>query len=310
MSRPLIVVHANCADGFACRWLLFKHFGGTADYVDVQYGDPIPDVTGRPHVLIADFSWKKPQMLELCRQLAGGRLTVLDHHKSAEEELADFATAAGETGVKASVLFDRKRAGCQMVWRYLKDSGADNPVFATHEPPTMIQYVGNRDRWDWSLDRAAEVCAYVDSYPKNYHTWDVLHGILKQFHGDTQARTDVLTAGEAILRQQQIDIDRSVKAAVMMTVYGEGVWVVNTPQLISEVGNALCQGRAFSLTYYDDLKRGLRICSLRSSENGGADVSQLARSMGGGGHARAAGFELPVNTPISTLATRPPAMPF
>jgi oligoribonuclease NrnB/cAMP/cGMP phosphodiesterase (DHH superfamily) len=68
------------------------------------------------------------------------------------------------------------------------------------------------------------------------------------------------------------------------------VMMVNTPVLISEVGNQLVTRNPeidFAAMYFD--QPGLkRVWSLRAA--GKADVSLIATSFGGGGHPNAAGF--------------------
>jgi nanoRNase/pAp phosphatase (c-di-AMP/oligoRNAs hydrolase) len=57
----------------------------------------------------------------------------------------------------------------------------------------------------------------------------------------------------------------------------------------SEVGHELAIGRPFAATYYDTTDG--RVFSLRSSAEG-LDVSEIAKRLGGGGHAKASGFKV------------------
>ena len=71
--------------------------------------------------------------------------------------------------------------------------------------------------------------------------------------------------------------------------------VVNTAILVSEVGEELLKRfpeSPFVVSYFDR-SDGQRQWSLRSRE--GFDVSEIAKSFGNGGHARAAGFETPLS---------------
>ena len=75
-----------------------------------------------------------------------------------------------------------------------------------------------------------------------------------------------------------------------MDIGGYEVPVVNThPMFFSDVGHALSKDAPFAACYMD--KSGSRLFSLRSNENG-VDVSEIAKSYGGGGHQNAAGFEV------------------
>jgi nanoRNase/pAp phosphatase (c-di-AMP/oligoRNAs hydrolase) len=78
--------------------------------------------------------------------------------------------------------------------------------------------------------------------------------------------------------------------AELMTIAGYTVPVLNAPHFMaSDLAGELSEGHPFAATYYID-STGKYIYSLRSRE-GGIDVSDIAKSFGGGGHAAAAGFE-------------------
>jgi uncharacterized protein len=67
----------------------------------------------------------------------------------------------------------------------------------------------------------------------------------------------------------------------------------NLPYIYSsDAGNIMSEGQPFAACY-TDRNDGMRSFSLRASE-GGMDVSQIASAYGGGGHAKAAGFAMPL----------------
>ncbi|MGA8427082.1 MAG: phosphoesterase, partial [Candidatus Dormiibacterota bacterium] len=86
-SRPLVVYHGDCPDGFGAAFAAWKRFGEDADYVPVNHGDPPPNARGR-HVLMADFAYDRGTTEKLA--LASASLVVLDHHRSAASELGDL----------------------------------------------------------------------------------------------------------------------------------------------------------------------------------------------------------------------------
>lgn len=84
-DRPVTVIyHANCSDGFCAAWVL-RMLYPAAEFVPASYGEPPPDVAGK-RVVIADFSYKRPVMRQILS--SAHSVTVLDHHKTAEAELA------------------------------------------------------------------------------------------------------------------------------------------------------------------------------------------------------------------------------
>lgn len=99
---------------------------------------------------------------------------------------------------------------------------------------------------------------------------------------------EVVAEGNAILRFQQRQIEAICRHAQTAEFNGHTVPIVNTPVLISEVGNQLCQGQPFVVLWFTR-GDGRRVVSLRSDANG-LDVSKIAAAQGGGGHPHAAGF--------------------
>ena len=302
-DRPLVVVHAAGPDGWACEFLFRRHFGANADYMQARYGDPVPDVTPRPWVYIADFSWPADEM-ESMAAACGGRLTLIDHHKTAASAVARLAVSAniGVYKTTPKVVFDLEHSGAVLTWQYLKDAGATDPVFATHEPPLIVQYVQDRDLWKWELPESKEINAALASYPKTVEDWTALHGLVTSVAGGGYWR--LVREGEAILRRQDQEVQAAVARAVEMDIAGHRVLVVNTTCYHSEIGERLSAGRPFAATYFDDLKRNLRIWSFRSRE-GGIDVSEIARRFGGGGHRQAAGAQQSLHEPISGMSGIP-----
>jgi nanoRNase/pAp phosphatase (c-di-AMP/oligoRNAs hydrolase) len=84
MLAPLFLYHGGCFDGFCAAWV-WKCAFPDYEFVPVAHGCPPPDVKGRA-VVIADFSYKRDVMKQLYADAQ--RVTVLDHHVSAEKELA------------------------------------------------------------------------------------------------------------------------------------------------------------------------------------------------------------------------------
>lgn len=301
-DRPLVITHANCPDGWCCEWLFRRHFGANADYMQAKHGDPVPDVKFRPWVYIADFSWSADEMEGMAAS-CGGRLTLIDHHKTAAGAAKRLAVVAniGAYTATPNIWFDLEHSGAALTWKYLKNAGATDPVFATDEPPLIVQYVQDRDLWKWELPGSKEINAALASFPKVREVWDSLYDVLRTEEGYWR----LFPQGAAILRQQEREVLAAVERAVELTIAGHRVLVVNTTCHHSEVGERLAAGKPFGATFYDDLKRGLRCWSFRSRE-GGIDVSEVAKRWpGGGGHKQAAGCQQPLDQPIWAMSGVP-----
>ncbi len=89
MKNPLCIYHGNCADGFTAAWAVHSFFGpGNVDFYAGVHQDPPPDVTDRD-VIIVDFSYKAAILNEMAS--AANSILILDHHKTAQADLAEIA---------------------------------------------------------------------------------------------------------------------------------------------------------------------------------------------------------------------------
>lgn len=273
--KKLCIYHGNCADGFTSAWVVRKALGEDVDFHAGVYNDPPPDVEGRDVVMV-DFSYKRP-VLEGIRERAASVL-ILDHHKTAEADLRDLP------GVVS--VFDMNRSGARITWDH---------YFPKDEPPALLLHVEDRDLWRFALRKTREIQASVFAYPYEFKVWDFLMG----------ANLDQLAVeGEAIERKHFKDI-RELVGVVTRPMTFRAPWldgpapadlgfvtvpVANLPYtLTSDAGHLLAKGHPFAGCYWDTPAG--RVFSLRSTDDG-ADVSEVAKQYGGGGHRNASGFRL------------------
>lgn len=261
MTRPLVVFHADCADGFCSAWLIWRYHDKGAEFHPATYEAPPPDVTGRD-VLILDFSYRRPVLERMHAEARS--LIVLDHHKTAQAELVglDYCT------------FDMELSGAQLTWAYVSEAAP----FA--QRPWIVDYVADRDLWHWQLPDSRAVNAALRSYPQDFETWT---GIADASPGELAAE------GRAILRADERAIEVHCSRAREVDFDGHQVPTVNASVLRAEIGNALNLGHPFAVVWFER-GAGIRQYHLSSDENG-IDVSEIARARGGGGHKHAAGFE-------------------
>lgn len=96
----LCIYHGNCADGFGAAWVVRKALGDI-DFHAGKYQAPPPDVTDKD-VVIVDFSYKRPVLLEMAAK--ANSILILDHHKTALEDLVDLPP-------NVTLLFDMESGG-------------------------------------------------------------------------------------------------------------------------------------------------------------------------------------------------------
>lgn len=288
--RPLILYHAGCWDGFCAAWITNRHFGVDADYLPVQYGQEPPDVEGR-EVFILDFSYKRPVMRAILAQAR--KVIVLDHHKTAEAELAGIVDEviqrpdliANRPGSELPFIrFDMTKSGGRLTWEYFCADGLSS--WANCPVPWLVDYTEDRDLWRWKLSYSREVNAALRSYPLDFALWDDL---AKKNPLAWDGLHCLVAEGEAILRREQQIIDDHLRHAREVTMDGHTVLAVNATVLFSDIAGELAKDRPFGACYFDR-QDGKRQWSLRSRDDG-IDVSEVAKRHGGGGHRNAAGFE-------------------
>lgn len=265
---PLVVYHANCRDGFCAAWVLWRYFsmrGSGAEFTPASYGQSPPDCRGRD-VIVVDFSYPREVLEGVAREAA--TLLVMDHHKTAQEDLEEFAR---NPPPNTRVVFDMEQSGAGLAHTYCWGRSGRN---------YLVDYVEDRDLWRHSLPYSKAVNSYISTLPHTFEAWD--HAL----HIPTYTVTEM---GIAVLAKTEQYVAAVSKLALRANFEGYFIPVVNAPPPdISELLHELCTGERFAMGWYQR-SDGWFNYSLRSV--GDFDVSALARRYGGGGHKNAAGFE-------------------
>lgn len=277
--KTYVLYHANCPDGFGAALAAWLKFGEQAQYLPVHYGDPVPPGIGDDSsVYILDFSFPRAALEELQRR--SRKLLVVDHHKTAAEDLSGFDGA----------IFDPEHSGAVLAWVVFH--GGDKPV------PDFFLYLEDRDLWNWRLPHSRAVSYGLRQYPKTFLEWERL------LVGGIDTIGSLIKDGTTLLLFVENQVAGAVGNCGFQTIGDYSVPVVNCTANISEVGERLLEiypMAPFVAMYFDRpdaaqpfLSR--RVFSLRSRE--GFDCSAVARQFGGGGHKQAAGFTIVRKEPL------------
>ena len=281
-TRPLVIYHANCADGFSAAWVFWRRFRHDADYHPGRYGEDPPDCRDRV-VYLVDFSYRRAQveaMLDVARAVV-----LIDHHKTAIEDLMPLFYRDSWQGLPKQLghYVDQERSGATLAWDYL---------FADEPRPLLLGHIEDRDLWRFKLTGTREISASVFSHDYDFATWDRLMAA-------DQVELLKLTAnGAAIERKHAKDVREIVGVCQRyMTIGGFEVPAASIPHtMASDAGHLMSEGQPFAAMYWDTPE--LRQFSLRSRPEG-LDVAAIAEQYGGGGHQHAAGFRVPRNHPLA-----------
>lgn len=275
----LCIYHGGCTDGVAAAWAVWVAEKATEFYPGAYQQDPPWDkIEQATSILLVDFSYKRPVMEEIERR-ANVRPVILDHHKTAHEDVGPLLEAGVWDGE-----FDMDRCGALMAWDYFHGVGTR---------PLLLQEIDAQDRW--LPTRNAPLIMALRSWPhapSDDLSWDqLMHQWSRHMHldGTEQLRQD----GDAIYRYYRARVDETKRHAAPMRI-GEfaNVPVVNAPySLASEVAGELASDSpdGIAAVWWRN-KDGSVTFSLRS--RGNVDAAALAVSFGGGGHDQAAGFKV------------------
>ncbi len=301
--KPLVIYHANCADGYASAFVIWqKYKADGAEYVPMDYLRKDADVetllakvdtvTGRD-VYILDFSLPK-HLMEYIFTCAT-KTVWIDHHKTAFEMwLGKYSKGLryikNSKDERVEIVLDDNRCGAWLTWLHFNPSG--------HKvPPTLFMLIDDRDRWQFKMKGSAEAhAALMALRPWTFYKWSII------------SIPDLLEVGGKIMQYQNAQIENAMQNVqhihipIDLTLPGmfddlaKGL-AVNVRDNVSEIGNRLAlSSGTFGCCWSVDSK-GVVWMNLRSTD-AGTDVSDLARRYGGGGHRNAAGFK----TDLMTIA--------
>jgi hypothetical protein len=271
--QPLVLYHGRgCPDGFAAALAAWLFYEGRAELLGLDHGDiksvaDLPALEGRA-VYILDFAFSPEIMREIDARAA--KLVMLDHHKSAAEQLTGFACRCGV------VHFDMAKSGAHLAWEFFQPQ---RPL------PELVRFVEDRDIWTWQYPESPAFLAALDMEPFEFTRWAEIAAFTPAQLADFMARGHAM---DEKFSKLAADI---AEGAQPITFNGQQGLMVNAPGVFhSLVGEILSKKSGTFALIWTAGKGGVVKVGLRSQR--GYDCIPLADSMGGGGHAQACGFRL------------------
>jgi hypothetical protein len=213
-TRHLIVVyHEDCIDGLAAAWAFDKKWGRDENVhlSYIPYGHHnIPEaeekirkeLSAGAEVFFADVAPKKAFLDELMAPLTSGlppakSIHVMDHHKSAADELTGYTPPADTEAPKLSIHIDAEHpAASNMIWDMLLPG---------ETKPDFLAMIAKMDlARDIKSDHDLAAAALIDSkciktVADAFHNFEELSGL--KMH-------DMVVAGLNILSDQENRIDK------------------------------------------------------------------------------------------------------
>ncbi len=270
----VVIYHADCTDGFGAAYSAWKQLGNRAEYHACKHGIKPPNVKGK-NVVILDFSFDNATTKKMIEE--ANALLVIDHHKSAMVELHDISNTH----------FDMTKSGAMLAWEYFHPG---------KEPPKFVKYIQDRDLWTWELEYSKEFSAAFDMVPFEFEEFEKFE--------DDSVFDDACKRGSYILAYSKTVVKKVCEKAQSRKLNGKDVLVVNASHWMSEIGARLAPDCDFAMIWYWDHAAQHTKVSLRAFHDA-VDVSEISKKFGGGGHKKAAGFQLPKNKHVEDLFDKP-----
>lgn len=279
----------DCPDGIAAAWVVAKALP-CQEIEGCVYQGEIPNVEGCDRIIIVDFSFPAVILEEWAQK---AEVIVIEHHKTALNDLA---------GLSDRVLqkFDLNEYGATLAWKHF---------FPHAEIPVFLEYVKDRDLWDFELDYSEEIHEAVANLKyQQSENFDKLHrafAIFDMLEQLSRFRLQLILApiGEKLLKPKRDRIAELAMNAKPKELNSCEILTVKIPSEEGRLISDLCSyvykvnpQYAFVVAWYES-EKGFNL-SFRSDKKGSDfDVSALAKLcrfdiallLGGGGHRNAAG---------------------
>jgi len=258
--------HSRDLDGH-CAGAVILYFHPACEMIGMDYGDPFPveDIGPGEVVFLVDFSLPVPQMIDLDER---AELVWIDHHLSAIE-----AVPPGIKGLRST-----RFSGCELAWTYLRGA---------RFMPRAVSLLGRYDVWDHSFDDVLSFQYGMRALPETkpdraFSLWvDLFSG----------RKVDSILADGAVVRRYVVANDKKVAGlmAFSCVVLGKVAVAINRWPASADMFESVFDPGAHEIMVAYGYKGGRYQVSLFSPA-GGVNVGALAKTVGGGGHANAAGY--------------------
>ena len=289
-----IIYHQNCFDGFTGFYLFMKTKYWQKKptvYPDQPHAKEVPPGIEGKNVIIIDVAYKPVILHEIAKKAK--RVLFIDHHISIINEIKELKLQL--TGESLEIFYDDKLSGASLVWKYF---------YKNKKMPKFVKYIEDNDIGRWALEDSVpfiaglEVEYKTDPTHENLKKWDrllnkkVLKELVERGRNYNMYKSYLI---DKYKKKTNYMYFPSKKLVNMGLFDKEGVYKVavinsNCPS-VSLLGKRIAEEGDYDFVFlyiYDIYKRKYFV-SLRSKK---ADVTDIAKRFGGGGHTLASAFSI------------------
>lgn len=292
-----IFAHSHCTDGLVAasimKYSLQMQHNVEPEVIFVSYGKEKEaidkaNIDSETTVYCVDFAFNKETTLELCK--LAEKVTVLDHHKTAHENLHDL-----KTHYNFYFIYDVEKSGASIVRDYCnKHLGLYSHIKLNQKEilNKVVNMVEDRDLWLFRLPMTKEFAEYVFAYmqPNDINR---MTEILFKYKFDNLK--EICQMGETIMHYKNNIIEKKLDSYIPTYFHVDNtkLLIINEtqPDLVSQLGNELCKKYNVPVCIYNisgSYDGAISVSLSFRSMDHLEPVDSIARLFSGGGHANAA----------------------
>jgi uncharacterized protein len=304
-QRPLFFYQNNSVDGFAAAWAAQQCMQRSlkfAEFVGIDYDQPIPSLKGRDVYYLGVVPYDVDALIQA--GMEAKQVTIITHTEGAHE-IYSYAQFNGKLPSNFFYHYMSNQSACGMAWGYF------NPG---EKVPMLFQHILDRVLWKFDMKHTREVHAtlksrgYANRFDDQIKLIEKFNEFTTLVHSYDEDGTVVQSVGLAVLKAEEELITGIIQRNMTMARFADygpteadpetfelkneySVPICECPyELASEIGNRICKGHVFSLTYETQWALGKRRFSIRSDDKTGINVLDIALKYDGGGQPHTAGW--------------------
>jgi len=268
--KAICYYHSADLDGMFSAAVVRKKYPNI-ELCGFDYGDKVIHAINYDKVIMVDLSLPLEQMMFLKKN--NKEFIWIDHH-------ARTISEAEAVGFETKGFKDKKNeySACVLAWRY----------FFNDKIPYILSIVQDQDLWKFVHSETEDITMGIEYlHERDIDLYTKMIDDFSAYHDD------ILKAGHLFGLMRDIEINRTLKNALISKWDGENVAIVNAKHHASKVGNKLLDEYStvkFSAVW--NIKGKQARISLRCRKD--FDVSKIAKKYNGGGHNQASGFHMPM----------------
>lgn len=278
--------HSADLDGH-CSGAIMALANPGCELYPIDYGDEFPWEKLEEHddVAMADFSLQPPEDMDRLFHSVKGKFTWIDHHKTAidwyEENKVELHGSSDYV-----VVLENGKAACELAWEH----------YFSDNLPIAVYYLGRYDVWDHEKSDKIMPFQYgmrlIETDPRS--VMDMWRRLLDAHVWTEDMRVayvnQIISDGTIVLRYENQQSELYAKVYSFEARLGDLRCIV--------LNRGMTNSKAFDSVWDPDKHDAMLLFTSRGTHykfslyttKDDVDVSAVAKHLGGGGHAKAAGF--------------------